>query len=120
MVTDLYDKIGNAVAYIADDMEHSIYTWDGHAVCYLVRDMVYGWNGYHMGWFVNGIIYDVNGYKVGFIKEKCPTFPKLKTLKSLRSLKKIKNLRRLPYIRPWFKNSASSILLSDFLKQGAN
>ena len=64
MEINLYDKNGYAVAYIADDREHSIYTWDGHAMCYLVNDMVYGWNGLHLGWFVNGVVYDVNGYKL--------------------------------------------------------
>ena len=86
MEINLYDKNGYAVAYIADDREHSIYTWDGHAMCYLVNDMVYGWNGLHLGWFVNGVVYDVNGYKVGFIKETCPVLTKLPRLKSLKFL----------------------------------
>lgn len=117
---NLYDINGEPVAYIASDMEHSIYTWDGHAVCYLVNDYVYGWNGLHLGWFIDGILYDVNGYRVGFTKEKCPHWVKFAPLKSLKYLKNLKNLRNLPYIKPWFKYDASDMLLLDFLKQGAN
>ena len=119
METDLYDKNGYAVAYIAEDAEHSIYTWDGHAVCYLVGDMVYGWNGHHLGWFIDGVIYDVHGYRVGFIKSKCPVLPKMPTLKSLKFLKRIKYLRNLPYIKPWLKFGTSDMILANFILQGA-
>lgn len=120
MEINLYDKKGNAVAYIAEDKEHSIYTWEGRAVCYLVRDMVYGWNGNHLGWFENGIIYDLNGDRVGFVQSKCPVLTTLPTLKSLKYLKNLKNLRTPPYMKPWLKYDVSNVLLADFILQGAN
>lgn len=118
--TNLFDINGKPVAYIVEDRDHSIYTWDGHAVCYILNDCVYGWNGAHLGWFFDGVIYDVNGYRVGFTKEKSPCFTKIAPLKSLKYLKNIKNIRRLPFIKPWFKTDVSDMSLLEFLNQGAN
>lgn len=120
MEINLYDKNGHAVAYIADDQEHSIYTWDGKAVCYLVEDKVYGWNGRHLGWFVDGIIYDEDGNRVGFVREKCPVLPSLPSFKSFKSFKNFKDFREFSHFRPCFTLNVSNMSLIDFILQGAN
>ena len=46
----LYDKKGEAVAYIATDQHGAIFLWDGQAVAYLYEeDHLYGINGRHLG-----------------------------------------------------------------------
>ena len=45
MEITLYERNGRPVAYIAEDPEHSIYTWDGHAVCYIMDDSVHKYIG---------------------------------------------------------------------------
>jgi sugar/nucleoside kinase (ribokinase family) len=52
MEITIFNRKGRAVAYIADDGEDSIYTWDGHAVAYVDDEVVHGWNGRHLGWLI--------------------------------------------------------------------
>ena len=72
METTLFDGRGHPGAYIADDGENSVYLWSGHAVAYVVGELVYGWNGRHLGWFVDGVVYDLQGQRVGSVRERCP------------------------------------------------
>lgn len=120
MEVTLFDKNGIPTAYIAEDSEHSIYTWDGEAVCYLYGQMIYGWKGHHIGWFVGNIIYDLNGYRIGFTRATCPRLARLEPLKRLKRLKRLKNLRHMPKMRPLFKFQNSDQSLLDFLSQDKN
>lgn len=117
MEVTIFDKNGVPTAYIADDMEHSIYTWDGYAVCYLYGQMIYGWRGKHIGWFVGEIMYDMQGYRIGFTRNTCPRMTRLEPLKKLKKMKYLKSLRRLPKLRPFFKYQNSEQPLLDFLCQ---
>ena len=120
METNLYDKNGNAVAYIAEDAEHSIFTWDGQAVCYIVTDKVYGWNGRHLGWFIDGVIYDNHGCRVGFIQRKCPVVTRVTSVKSVKSVKHVKNVRQVAFVRPVLSMGSAAMSLRDYILQGAN
>lgn len=120
METNLYDRTGNAVAYIAEDAEHSIYTWDGRAVCYLVGDAVYGWNGRHIGWFLDGVLYDLQGFRVGSIQGKCPVITHVAPVKLIKLVKLVKNVRQVSFARPVFSSTYSATLLRDFVMQGAS
>lgn len=119
MEITLYEANGTPVAYIADDGEQSIYTWDGHAVCYIFSDKIYGWKGHHIGWYSGGVIYDVHGYQVGYTKEKCPSMTRIQPIKHIKYIKYIKNIRYIPYLKPFFRNQRANISLLDFLKQDA-
>lgn len=61
MEITLFDRLGYAIAYIAEDADHTIYLWSGHAVAYLAGENLYGWNGHHLGFFVDGVVYNLRG-----------------------------------------------------------
>jgi 4-fold beta flower protein len=73
METILYNKIGEAVAYIAADYHRTIYLWEGLPVAYLFDEgHLYGLNGRHLGWFKDEVIYNHDGVRVGFTSSTCP------------------------------------------------
>jgi hypothetical protein len=73
MQTTLYDKNGEAEAYVTDDYHNTIYLWDGSPVAYLYDDEhVYGINGRHLGWFTGDILFTNNGERIGFTAGACP------------------------------------------------
>lgn len=115
----LFDQKGNAVAYIADDGEGTIYLWNGEAVAYLVQEKVYGFNGQHLGWFDEGVMRDIKGAKVGFVKSKCPITPKTERTKYTKKTKKTKMTKRTARTRATNKNSSSELPLDVFLMGGA-
>jgi hypothetical protein len=115
----LLDTRGNAVAYIADDGEASIYLWSGHAVAYLVQEKVYGWNGQHLGWFDSGIMRDLKGAQVGFTRDTCPVTPKTEKTKRTKRTKRTKSTRRTSKTRASNKTSKSTVPLDVFLQGGA-
>lgn len=117
MEITLFDKNGIPTAYIADDIEHSIYTWDGEAVCYLYGQMIYGWRGSHIGWYVGDIVYDLQGYRIGFTRTTCPKLTRIEPLKKIKHIKFLKTLRKLPKVRPLLKFQTSNQSFLDFLSQ---
>ena len=68
----LFNSEGEPIAYISDDLNRTIYLWDGHPVAYLYGYHVYGFNGRHLGWFINDIVYDSDGARIGFTSATCP------------------------------------------------
>lgn len=73
MEQTLYDKNGNAVAYVADDYHETIYLWDGSPVAYLFEErQIYGINGRHLGWFIDNILFTNRGERIGFTSGSCP------------------------------------------------
>ena len=115
----LYDKKGEAVAYIATDHHGAIFLWDGQPVAYLYEeDHLYGINGHHLGWFIDEIVYDQEGARIGFTTSTCPTAIGKRRPKGKRSV--------LPELKPrWaapplpkltFREAAQN--LADFLSEG--
>jgi len=115
----LYDKKGEAVAYIATDHHGAIFLWDGQAVAYhYEEDHLYGINGHHLGWFIDEIVYDQEGARIGFTTSTCPTAIGKRRPKGKRSV--------LPELKPrWaapplpkltFREAAQN--LADFLSEG--
>jgi len=85
MEITLYNQNGEAVAYITDDYNQTIYLLDGHSVAYLYEDMhIYGINGHHLGWFVDDIVFDNKGERVGFTRYTCPKLPGKEPVKAER------------------------------------
>jgi hypothetical protein len=69
----LYDRRGEAVAYIATEPPGMIFLWDGLVAAYLFEEYhLYGLNGRHLGWLVDDIVYDHEGIRVGFTSGTCP------------------------------------------------
>ena len=115
----LYDRKGEAVAYIATDQHGAIFLWDGQAVAYLYEeDHLYGINGRHLGRFIDEIVYDQEGARIGFTTSTCPTAIGKRRPKGKRSV--------LPELKPrWaapplpkltFREAAQN--LADFLSEG--
>jgi 4-fold beta flower protein len=119
MEKTLYDKKGEAVAYIAMDYRNAVFLWDGDAAAYLYEGgHVYGINGRHLGWFIDDILYDQDGTRIGFTSSTCPAAVGKTGPKGKRSI--------LPELKPrWaapplpkltFREAAQG--LADFLREG--
>ena len=95
----LYDKEGEAVAYI-DTNDATIYLWGGKPVAYLDGTNIYGFNGNHIGWLEEGIIFDHDGNVAGFIKGAVNEPTQFESLKGLKELKPLKSLKELAPLKP--------------------
>lgn len=118
----LFDKNGDAKAYIADDL--TIYLWDGDPVAYLSNNNnvwhVYGFNGSHLGWYIDGIIYDHNGNAVGAQKDAVNMMTSMEGIKSMKSMKPMKSIKEMAPMKPMLSMSWSRIPLVIFLRVGEN
>lgn len=118
MEITIYNKSGRPEAYIADDVEQSIYLWSGHTVAYLLDNIVYGWNGKHLGWFEKGIMYDFKGLRVGFLIENCPCATYAEPAKYPKNAKYEKYARCAAYAKLALSEGNSGINLKEFLESG--
>lgn len=118
MEITLFNKLGQPVAYMADDGE-TIYLWDGRAVAYLYEEQIYGWNGKHLGWFANGTIFDIYGLRSGFIKSKSPLVTQMEPLKPVKQIKQVKNVRQVPVAKPVLCYGFSAKNLEEILEEGS-
>ena len=116
----LYDKNGDAKAYIASDL--TVYLWDGDPVAYLHRDNndwhLYGFNGEHLGWYINGLIYDNEGYAIGAQKDAVRMITSIEGIKGIKGLKPIKSIKSISPIKPILSNSWSRVPFSVILNSG--
>jgi len=119
MEKTLYDKKGEAVAYIAIDYQEAVYFWDGQPVAYVYQENhLYGINGRHLGWFIDDILYDQEGARIGFTTSTSPAAVGKKGPKAKRAV--------VPELKPrWaapplpklsFREAAQD--LADFLREG--
>ena len=118
MEITLFDRKGHATAYIADDGEGSIYTWDGHAVAYVNNEAVHGWNGRHLGWFIGGVLYDLHGLRSGFTRERCPVATYAEPAKYAKYAKYARYAAYAPYARPGLSSGYSDEDLEDLVLNG--
>ena len=119
MEKTLYDKNGDAVAYIAKDYHEAIFLCDGQPVAYLYEEVhIYGINGRHLGWFISEIVYNQKGARIGFTSSTCPAAVGKRRPKSTRMV--------LPELRPrWAAPPLPKLTfreadqdLADFLNEG--
>jgi len=69
----LFDKNGEARAYLSTDYDQTIYLFDGTPSAYLYEERhIYGMNGRHLGWMINDIIYNNDGQRIAFTVSTCP------------------------------------------------
>lgn len=119
MEKSLFNKNGNAVAYIAEDLQHSIYLWEGYPVAYLYNDRhIYGFNGRHLGWMIDDIIYDYDGLRTGFTYSTCPVSPEKEVIKPKKYPKSEIQARWKALSLPKLTFQLSDTDLADFLKEG--
>jgi hypothetical protein len=118
----LYDKNGDAKAYIDDD--HTIYLWNGDPVAYLSNTNslwhVYGFNGKHLGWYIDGVIYDQNGNPVGAQKDAVSMMTSLEGMKGMKSMMPMKSMKEMAPMKPMLSSSWSRTSLVIFLRAGEN
>ncbi len=119
MEKTLFDKNGEAVAYIRDDYHETVYIWDGYSVAYLYNDQhVYGINGRHLGWFINEVIYNDQGERIGFTSNTCPvTIAKEPVKVERRTMDEIRPKWSAPPT-PKLTFNLGSRNLADFLMEG--
>jgi len=119
MEKTLFDKNGEAVAYIRDDYHETVYMWDGYPVAYLYNDQhVYGFNGRHLGWFINEVIYNGQGERIGFTSNTCPvTIAKEPVKTERRTMDEIRPKWSAPPT-PKLTFNLGSQDLADFLMEG--
>jgi hypothetical protein len=119
MEKTLYNKNGEAVAYITDDFHSTIYLWEGEPAAYLYEDEhVYGFNGRHLGWFRGEVLFNHRGERIGFLYTTCPVSvikPPVKWKKS--SANVMKPRWSAPVIGKLGHQTAKEDL-ADFLRQG--
>ena len=119
MERTLFDKNGEAVAYITSDYNETIYLWEGYAVAYLYNEEhVYGINGRHLGWFINDILFNNNGQRIGFTSNSCPVSIAKETTKIEKQMSdEIRSRWAAPPL-PHLSFDFAEQDLEDFLKEG--
>ena len=119
MEKTLFNKNGDAVAYVADDYDRTIYLWAGSPVAYLYDDKhVYGINGRHLGWVTDEILYNNSGERIGFTSRTCPVSIAKEPLKTKKQpMHQIRPRWSAPPFPKLIFNFAREDLV-DFLKAG--
>ena len=119
MEKSLFNKNGDAVAYLTDDYNRTIYLWDGQQVAYLFNDRhIYGANGKHLGWFIDGVIFNPSGERIGFTANTCPVPPSKEPIKLKKRFKDEVQSRWKENPLPKLQYILASEDLSDFLRNG--
>lgn len=117
--TTLFDKNGNAIAYITHHDDDTIYTFNGEPCAYIDKNNnLYGFNGKHLGWFENNIIWDHNGRRIGFVQSTAPVLVKFEPFKGFRQFKPFKGFKEFAPFKPikTMENSQNDFL--SFLLDG--
>jgi len=119
MERSLFNKDGNAVAYIADDYQNTIYLWDGYPVAFLYNEQqIFGINGRHLGWMIDEIIYNNNGERIWFTYNSCPVSTEKETIKPQKYPRSEIQSRWKAFPLPKLSFQFADDTLSDFLKIG--
>ena len=121
----LYDKGGNAVAYLSPNDEWCIYSWQGKPLAYVSNDgqifHVYGFNGKHLGWYLDGILIDHDGNAVGFRKGAISNvYEQYENYKGNKEYRPFRSYQEYAPSRPYYTAYFSAVTLLEFLYQGIN
>ena len=120
--TSLFDRDGEARAYIDYDKDATIFMWDGTPIAFLKKDgsdiCIFGFNGSFMGWYEDGIIYDRNGYVVGTKKGATNMLTKMERMKSMQRMTPVRPMTPVTPMQPMWKSSWSSTSLTELLYFG--
>ena len=120
----LYDRSGNATAYIDYSENFTIFLWNGKPVAFLEKSLddicVFGFNGKFLGWYENGIIYNMQGDAVGAREGSVNMLTKIEPIKSIKQITPIRPITPITPIKPFWNNRWSSTPLIEFLYFGMN
>lgn len=120
MQETLFDKNGNATAYVDYDDDNTIYMWNGKPAAYLdSENRIYGFNGKHLGWYEKGIVWNLSGERNGFNSSALPVYAKYEPYKSYKNYKPYKSYKQYSKYKPYYKTTISNESLSQFLMNGA-
>jgi hypothetical protein len=118
----IFNKEGEARAYIDFDKNGTIYMWDGSPVAFITtkgKDMcIIGFNGNFLGWYIDGIVYDKKGEVVGARQGALNMNTKIEKIKGIQKITPIRPITPITPIRPMLKNNWSNTSLSEFLFSG--
>ena len=118
----LYDRDGEARAYIDYNEDATIFMWNGQPVAFVEKDgrdlCVFGFNGLFLGWYKGGVIYDKQGYVVGANKEVLNTIVKIEGIKGIQKITPIRPITPITPIQPILMNSWGRNSLIGFLYEG--
>ncbi len=121
----LFEKEGNAVAYIAKDL--TIYIWDGDPVAYISESNgsshVYGFNGTHLGWYIKGVVYNNDGFIMGAQKDALRMSTLLQpepAYKGFKNIKPLKSFKEFAPFKPILSDNWSATPLVSFLEAGVH
>ncbi|MDD2906133.1 MAG: hypothetical protein PHC74_07515 [Sulfurimonas sp.] len=118
--TTLYDRNGEAIAYIAHNDDDTIYTYNGKPCAYIDNsNNIYGFNGQHLGWFEDNIIWEHSGQRIGFIKSTTPVLTRFEPFKGFKEFKPFKGFKQFAPFKPLKSMSNSQNSLLSFLLDGS-
>ncbi len=117
---NLYDRYGNAIAYVDYGNNGAIYTWDGTPVAFIDQQgndyAVFTYNGDFLGWYENGAIYDQNGNIMAASENNLLTVPSVAPVKAVPQIEPVRPVTPVAPVKPIFTSSWSSMDFSDVFK----
>ena len=116
----LFNSKGDAIAYIADDSDQTIYLFEGKPVAYIDGEDIYGFNGKHLGWWSKGIIRDQKGYAIGAKKGAISMSTNYEPYKGYKGYKPYKSYKEYAPYKPFESSSWSQESLKSFLLKGSS
>ncbi len=118
--TSLFDREGEARAYIDYEQDATIFLWDGTPVAFLEKhgEGVFGFNGLFIGWYEEGIIYDKSGDVVGARIGAANMRPKMEKMKRMQKMTPMRPMTRMKPMKPIWTSKWSSTTLIEFLYSG--
>lgn len=118
----LYDRGGEARAYIDYDEDATIFMWNGTPVAFIEKEgsdlCIFGFKGNFLGWYEDGIIYNKEGYIVGAREDAVNIITKIEKIKSIQKITPIRPITPITPIQPILKSSWSNTSLTEFLYHG--
>ncbi len=119
-IRTLYDRSGQAVAYIDEDQE-SIFLYTGKPVAFLSEDSLYSYSGRHLGWLDNGWVRDHVGRCVFFTEDSNggPVRPvrAVRPVRGVRGVRPVRGVREVRPVRPVNASSWSNLRGPAFFAQ---
>src|SRR5690606_16764012 len=119
----LYDKDGEARAYIDYDQDATIFLWDGTPVAFIKKDggnaCIFDFRSGFFGWYKEGIVYDKKGFMVGARKDAVSMMvPKFEGMKGIQKMTPIRSVTPVTPMQPILMSSWSNTSLTEFLYWG--
>jgi len=116
----IFDKRGEAVAYIDTSQDNTIYLWDGQPVAFLRGENVYENDGKHLGQLKNGRLNDHDGNCVGVLEGATSMLTQIPSIKGIKGIRPIRGIPEIPPIPAIPSMSWSRMPLELWLSAGTD